>query len=110
MHRTDIKFDRSVICMRKSSKHIEIVRSTTMRLSSMSQESCDAIVRVLTKHYAKVGVSVVSSLADLDSVVARNPDLVFLGMEYIFAKSLLGAQGTHKIWITDYLDDNHISY
>jgi len=58
-------------------KHIEIVRCTTKRLSSMSQLSGEAIFTILAKHYTSVRISVVNNLSDLEAIVARNPDLVF---------------------------------
>lgn len=76
----------------------------------MSQESCDALFVVLTKNYAAVRVSVVNNLADLEAVVARRPDLVFLGMEYVYGELHAETHGLHKVWVTRYLDDNGISY
>ncbi len=96
--------------MMKRTRRIEIVRSTILELSSMSQESCDGIFRVLSQRYTSVRVSVVNNLADLEAVVARNPDLVFLGMEYVFADQLFGTQDANKIWVTQYLDDHGIAY
>jgi D-alanine-D-alanine ligase len=96
--------------MIKSNKRLEIVRSTTIEFSSMSQESCDAIFRVLSKKYTAVRVSIVNNLADLEAVVARNPDLVFLGIKYILADSDLPTERPGKIWVSAYLDDNNISY
>jgi D-alanine-D-alanine ligase len=96
--------------MIKSKKHIEIVRSTTRGLSSMSQESCDSIFAVLSKHYAYVGVTTINNLSDLEALVTSRPDLVFLGMEYIPTNSVLGLNDPNKIWISDCLDDNQIAY
>jgi len=47
----------------------------------MSQDSRQAIEAVLAKHYADVKISIINSLADLEALVVRQPDLVFLGME-----------------------------
>jgi D-alanine-D-alanine ligase len=92
--------------MKKIQKHIEIVRSTIVRLSSLSQESCDAIYTVLANHYALVGVSVVNNLADLEALVAKQPDLVFTGMKY------LPSDQTHDdtIWISEYLETHGIDH
>jgi D-alanine-D-alanine ligase len=91
-------------------KHIEIVRSTTKGLSSMSEESCTSILAVLSKHYTNVGVTIVNNLADLDALVANCPDLVFLGMEFIPSRFELGLADPNKIWLSDVFDSRGISY
>lgn len=96
--------------MIKINKHIEIVRSTSKGLSSMSRESCDAVLTVLSKHYASVRVSVVNDLSELEAIVARDPDLVFLGMEFIPVNPSLGWQDPNKIWLTTYFDEHDITY
>lgn len=96
--------------MLKQTKHIEIVSSTQAVLSSMSQESRDAILAVLTKHYTRVGITIVNNLSDLKELVALKPDLVFLGMKFIPVNSALGIQDTNRIWLSDYLDSNDIAY
>lgn len=99
------------IClMRKINKHIEIVRSSTTNLSSMSQQSHDAIHAVLTKHYAQVGTSIVNNRSDLEDLVARQPDLVFLGMKFVPENQALGLADPGRIWITSYLDEHGLAY
>ena len=92
-----------------TAKHIEIVRSTKPWLSSMSRVSSDAILAVLSKHYARVGVTVVNDLADLERLVALRPDLVFLGMKFVPGGP---APDRHspKVWLADYLDGHGIAY
>lgn len=96
--------------MLKSNIHIEIVRSSVPKLSSMSLESCDAIVAVLSKHYSKVGVSTVNNISDLNKLVALKPDLVFVGMKFIPLDHTLGLDDPDKIWVTEYLDKHDIAY
>jgi len=96
--------------MLKTNKRIEIVRSTKTWLSSMSQESCDAIFAVLNENYLDVRISTVNDLADLKSLVSRKPDLVFLGMKFIPDDNTTYSQHSSKIWITEYLDDYGIAY
>jgi D-alanine-D-alanine ligase len=96
--------------MIKSNKHIEIVRSSNKELSSMSQESCDSIVEVLTKHFTQVGVSIVDNSTDLEDLIISQPDLVFLGMEFIPSDISLGSTDPNKIWISDELDSHEIAY
>ncbi len=76
----------------------------------MSLVSRNAILAVLSKHYAKVGITIVSNLLDLKILVAKNPDLVFLGMKFIPVNSSLGFSDPNKIWIADYLDEHNIAY
>ena len=89
--------------MMKINKHIEIVRSSKSGLSSLSQESSDAIFSVLNKNYGKVGVTIVDDLAGLEALVSKQPDLVFLGMKFI-------PNGADRIWLTTFLDQHGIAY
>ena len=85
--------------MAKVDKHIEIVRSTTNGLSSMSMRSANAILGVLERHYTDVQITAVNNYADLESIASRQPDLVFTGMKYI-----PGATPGTKVWISEFLD------
>lgn len=76
----------------------------------MSQESSDAILGVLAKHYTTVRINDINNLSDLETVVERKPDLIFLGMEFVPSNPALGAQDPDKIWITSYLDEHGITY
>lgn len=96
--------------MLKQTKHIEIVCTTQTVLSSMSQESRDAILAVLTKHYTRVGITIINNLEDLEALVSAKPDLVFLGMKFIPVNPALGIQDPNRIWISDYLDMHDIAY
>jgi D-alanine-D-alanine ligase len=96
--------------MIKNSKHIEIVRSTTKGLSSMSRASSNAIFDVLSKHFTYVVVTIINNVADLEMLVARRPDLVFLGMEFVPVNLELGTADPHKVWLSDFLDNHGIAY
>src|SRR4051812_28085789 len=96
--------------MKKINKHIVIVRSNKTWLSSMSQESCNAIVSVLSKHYTQVGVTVVNTVADLDALIISAPDLVFLGMKFVPTNPELGLHDPNKIWLAGFLDQQGIAY
>lgn len=76
----------------------------------MSQASCDGILAVLTKHYTRVGVTAVDNLSDLEALVQRRPDLVFLGIKFVPANHALGSADPDKIWVTNYLDEHNIAY
>lgn len=96
--------------MLKQLKHIEIVCATEPGLSSMSPPSRKAISDTLSKHYSKVGISIVNNLSDLRALIALRPDLVFLGMKFIPTDPTLGHLDPNKIWITEYLDEENIAY
>ncbi len=95
--------------MKKINKRIEIVCSDMPRLSSMSKPSRNAIWALLSKHYASVEITTVTNLADLEALALRNPDLVFLGTEYVLdAQSDLAID--NKLWVSRFLDANDIAY
>ena len=105
---------RSVIdwctTMMKNNKAIEIVSSTTAWLSSMGKASREAACKVLAKHYTSVRVTIINNLADLEALVDRRPDLVFLGMDFILSNPDLGLNDPNKIWLAEYLDNHDIAY
>jgi D-alanine-D-alanine ligase len=83
--------------------HIEIVSSTLLRVGSMTQKSRDAIQEVLSKHYDNVGITIVNSLSDLEGLVAKKPDLVFLGMKFVPSDPTIGFTDPNRTWVADYL-------
>jgi D-alanine-D-alanine ligase len=96
--------------MTKINNHIQIVRSTSKALSSMSQESVNAIYKTLSKYYEKVGITTVNNIVDLNNLVELKPDLVFLGVEFIPTNPELGTSDPDKIWVSDYLDEFNIAF
>lgn len=96
--------------MPKINKHIEIVRSTRIGLSSLSQVSSCAMLDALSKHYARVHVSTVNDLDDLSRLVLLKPDLVFLGMKFITTDNSRDIHNAEKIWLSEYLDKYEIAY
>ena len=88
-------------------KHIEIVRTNIPILSSMKQQSAEKIKHVLLKKYQNVGISIINDKSDLDDLIKRKPDLVFLGLKKI--QSPLGLKDTF-IWMGDYLDKAKINF
>lgn len=91
--------------MNKIHKHIIIVSSLVVGLSSMSRESRDAIKRSLTKKYSNVDIFLVNKARDLNILLAMKPDLVFLGMKYI-----PNYDNNDKIWLSEFLDNNGVAY
>jgi D-alanine-D-alanine ligase len=94
----------------KLNKHIEIVSSSRITLSSMSNKSRQAILEVLSTKYTRVDVTLVDNMHDLEALVAKKPDLVFLGMKFLPFNSSLGVNDPDKIWLSDYLDQHGIIY
>ena len=94
----------------KKKSYIEIIRSSETTLSSMSQISSDAIESVLNRHYEKVGVSIVNSLEDMELVILKNPDLVFMGMKFVPTNNELGRKDLDKNWLATHFDYNGINY
>jgi len=71
----------------------------------MGRKSRTAAHDVLQAHYETVGISIVNTLAELDNVVALQPDLIFLG-----TKSVPGIVPGTKVWISEYLDQQDIEH
>jgi len=91
----------------KINMNIQIVRSSRIELSAMSQVSANAILDVLEKNYSNPGIAIVNNLADLQLLVDQKPDLLFLGMQYVTDE--FDGKIT-KIWISDFLDEHGIAY
>lgn len=87
----------------KIQKHIEIVRSTVSGFSSLSDVSCQSVYSLLRRNYATVGITIVNNQYDLWALVARRPDLVFLGMKYV--PSVIPGE---KTWVSEFLDNHGI--
>ena len=96
--------------MTKTTMHIEIVSSTIPGLSSMSEPSRNAIQRTLRQHYTNVSVTIINTVADLEALVARRPDLVFLGMQFLATNPAVDIKESPKIWMTKYLEDAAIAF
>lgn len=95
--------------MGKINRHIEIVSSSISSLSSMSKASRSAIQKTLSKYYKRVDITLVDNLSDLDALIAKAPDLVFLGMKFISKNSQLNLNDTQNIWLADYLTERGIA-
>lgn len=75
----------------------------------MSHTSRKAIQQVLSKHYAKVGITLINNRLDLERLLSIKPDLVFLGMKFLPMHPDIGFSDPEKIWMSDYLSDNGIA-
>ncbi len=93
--------------MPKIRKSIEIVISTNKRLSSMSLNSRVEIKHILGKRYTDVRITEVHNTTQLDEVIARQPDLVFLGMKFLMDDS---QEVARPIWLSQRLSDAGIAH
>ncbi|HEX4774879.1 MAG TPA: hypothetical protein VH234_05160 [Candidatus Saccharimonadales bacterium] len=94
----------------KIKQRIEIVASTQSGLSPMGSKSRESVLAVLAKHYSSVRITIVNSESDLEALVDRRPDLVFLGMKLVLSDQSLGLRDPNKIWVSQYLDEHGIAY
>ncbi len=76
----------------------------------MSRASRDSAYRVLSKHYSRVELTPVNNLSDLEELVSRMPDLVFLGVKFLLVNPTLGFQDPQKIWVSTFLDEHSVAY
>lgn len=76
----------------------------------MGKRSREAVQATLAKHYSTVGITMIDEVSDLELLVASQPDLVFLGMEFIDTNPTLGVDDPDKIWISDYLEAHGIAH
>ena len=94
--------------MPKINKHIEIVHSSKATLSSMGSQYAGMVETILSQSYSTVGVSVVNTIGELDQVISRRPDLLFLGIKRLPVDA--AATGSPLVWVADYLDQQQITY
>jgi D-alanine-D-alanine ligase len=95
---------------KKINKYIEIVGSSNPRLNAMAGDSRRTIAATLRKHYAKVGITIVNDMDDLKSLVAKEPDLVVLGMKLILLDPAKSYDDSPKMWLSAYLEECGIAY
>ncbi len=94
----------------KINKHIEIARTTNRKFSSMGAKACQRIVDGLSQRYDNVGVTIVNNLPDLDSLIARQPDLVFLGLKRLPYAGDLFDESIADVWLSEHLEQSGINY
>ena len=94
----------------KINNYIEIVVSSKSHLSAMSKKTRESVLESLRMSYKKVEISFVDSLQDLETLVAKNPDLVILGRRTIRLAPEEGETGSTRMWISDYLTANGINF
>jgi len=87
----------------KSTKSIEVVRTSVNGLSSMSNESATTITASLAGLYTDVILTIVNTPEDLSALLKRKPDLVFLGVMSIMDHG-------KEVWMSDALESAGISH
>jgi len=92
--------------MTKNILRVEVVRSKVRAYSSMSEVSARAIVTTLQQYYTDVVLTNIDTQADLEALVERQPDLVFLGIHYVKDDTELAT----KIWASDVLEAHGIRH
>lgn len=91
-------------------KQIEIVRSDTYGISSLSQKSANAILIVLKKHYSRVCITSINNQADLSLLGSRKPDLVFLGIKHLPVTLSSTGFPYRKVWVSTFLTNHDIAH
>lgn len=91
-------------------KHIEIIGSSKSRLNAMSKKTQQSVLTTLQKKYTRVETTIVDTLQDLETLVAKRPDLVILGRRRINLAPVEGSTKSTKLWISDYLAENNINF
>ena len=96
--------------MRKKDRYIEIVRTSSQPFSSMGAGGSRRIQAILAGHYEQVDISILDTIADLELLTRKKPDLVFLGLKRL--PSLWGnpRESADDIWMSQYLDGKGIAY
>lgn len=100
-----MKTIEGVFDMPKQTLRIEVVRSTSKHISSMSERSARDIVATLQNYYTDVVLTNVDTVDALYALVARKPDLVFAGLYH-----LIDPATEAKIWLADELEKHGIRY
>lgn len=72
----------------------------------MSEASAKTIVFTLQRHYTDVSMVNIDTVSDVDALIARAPDLVFMGINFVEHEAPL----TGKVWLSDILDMHDIRY
>jgi D-alanine-D-alanine ligase len=94
----------------KVDMHIVMVGSSKPTFNSMAKGTRQIIKSLLEKRYVRVEEFIVDNIDDLNSLVSKKPDLVFLGMKWIYVEpnSIYGLR--QKVWIANYLEQNDINF
>jgi D-alanine-D-alanine ligase len=96
--------------LEKIDKYIEIVGSSNPRLNAMAEDSQLTMLAALSKRYAKVAITIVDDMAGLERLVAKEPDLVVLGMKLVLLNPSKSYDDSPKVWLSSYLKEKNINF
>jgi D-alanine-D-alanine ligase len=96
--------------VKKTAGYIEIVASTNPRINAMAHSSQLTIQAVLATRYEKVCITHVNTMADLEALVAKKPDLVVLGMKLVLLDPSVSYDDSPKVWLAEYLSAHGINF
>ena len=88
-------------------KKIEIVSTGFRQYSSMGHKSRESIQNILMQSYINVKITLINNTNDLNNIIMRQPDLVFLGFKYL-PKDISPIYNNDDFWISNYLMNNGI--
>lgn len=91
----------------KINKRIELVRAFNSKFSSMGTGASKAVIAVLEKRYTSVSLTTITSLEDLEKLIERQPDLVFLTVKRI---PLRANDDSRTVWVSDVLSKAGINH
>ncbi len=94
----------------KTNIYIEIVGSSNPRLNAMAEDAQLSMLATLSKHYAKVAITIVDDMAGLERLVAKKPDLVVLGMKLVLLDPSKSYDDSPKVWLSTYLEEHGINF
>ena len=60
---------------------------------------------VLSKHYKKVGETMINKPSDINRLIKKNPDLVFVGVKN---NPIPSKSGDEKLTLVDHLEKNNL--
>lgn len=96
--------------LQKIDKYIEIVGSSNPRLNAMARDSQLTMHAVLSEKYTRVAMTIVDTMADLEALVAKKPDLVVLGMKLVLLDPTMSYDDSRKVWLSSYLEEHDIIF
>jgi D-alanine-D-alanine ligase len=98
------------VSLQKIDKYIEIAVSNNPRLNDLPEDARLSVLTALRKRYTKVAITIVEDMASLESLVAKKPDLVVLGLGLVLSDSSKSYDDSPKVWLSNYLKENNINF
>jgi len=90
----------------KIPKHIEVVRSNVKGLSSLNPKSAHNIIASLSQTYSHVVLTTINNSDDVAALIARKPDLVFLGIK----RTVDSTNTAKRVWVSELLEQAGIPH